>query len=108
MSLTVTDRQIGPDSSDTSQGMIATIPLQPSQSSVLGLDPIHSTSFLDPDPVLKLHVCQCKTSPVNLIFPFFSREKIANILTVYEITIAKNNTKTKCDFTFSKCGIPIQ
>ncbi len=30
-------------------------------------------------------------------------EKIANILTVYEITIANNNnTITKCDFTFYK------
>ncbi len=59
MSLTISDRQTRPDSSDTSPGMTATVTLQPSQSSVLGLDPIHS-SFLDPDPVLKLHVCQCK------------------------------------------------
>jgi hypothetical protein len=59
MSLTISDRQIRPDSSDTSPGMTATVTLQPSPSSVLGLDPIHS-SFLDPDPVLKLDVCQCK------------------------------------------------
>jgi hypothetical protein len=81
MSLTISDRQIRPDSSDTSPGMTATIPLQPSQSSVLGLDPIH-LSFLDPDPVLKLHVCTCAT-----------------FLRFYEITIADNNTKNKCDFT---------